>query len=133
MQINALNFHQNRRAFVIIPNVGIIWAEKGSSLSHIEILAAVGIPEDKRNIIIEKFPRGYFYNNTLVFYQGLEVKEGECWQLSKENIPYVRAVFSDIRKILPLNAETKVFLGVRRGKIGDVWEQLNQVPVNYFM
>lgn len=133
MRTNDFDFHLRRRAFVIIPNVGIIWAEKGSNLSHIEILAAVGIPEDKRKIIIEKFPRGYFYENTLVLYEGSEVKEGECWTLSKHNFPYVRAVFGDIRKVLPLNIETKVFLGVRRGKIGEVWEQLNQVPVNYFM
>lgn len=132
MEIEITEYHKKRRAFIIIPNVGVLWAEPGSVLTHREILSATGISVAKIEKIIQTFPRGYFLDNTLVLYQGDVLKAGGTWELQPNNFPVVKKVFADLERMLVLNIETKIFLGVKCGVLGTVWEQYNQVDINFF-
>lgn len=82
--------------------------------------------------MIANYPRGYFLNNKLVIYQLDDVAEGEYWELKPENYFYVRKYFPDLKRIFHLNAKTKFFLGVIRGKEGDIWPTINEVDVDFF-
>lgn len=132
MKDEVKQYHQRRRAFVIIPQVGIIVAQKGSIMSHEEILQSLGMPQEKVNEAIKNNPRGYFMDNTLVLYQGGDIKEGECWELKVENYKAVAENFADMKKLFNLNQDTLIYLGVRQGKLGEVWEKIHQVPITFF-
>ncbi|MCM1324517.1 MAG: hypothetical protein NC218_10370 [Acetobacter sp.] len=132
MDIEIANYHKKRRAFIILPKAGILWAEPGSILTHREILLTAGISTTKIEKIIKNCPRGYYLDNTLILYQGDVIKAGEKWELQPDNFPVVKKVFADLENILALNAETKIFLGVKCGILGTVWEQYNQVDINFF-
>ncbi len=125
-------YHQKRRAFIIVPQVGMIVAQKGSIMSHEEILQSLGISKEKIKNIIKDNPRGYFMDNTLVLYQGGNIKEGESWELKAENYKTVTENFVDMKKLFNLNQDTLIYLGVKQGKLGDVWEKIHQVPITFF-
>lgn len=126
------DYHQKRRIFIIFPNAGIFWAEQGTGENYTELMDRMSIPKYRQDYILAHYPRGYFYNNNLVIYEGLNVREGEAWQLSEKNYPHLGAVFPDMQKILPLTDKTKIFLGVKRGKIGEEWENFNQIDLDFF-
>ena len=125
-------YHSQRRAFVLVPNVGMILGEKGKPFSHREILTNCGFNPEQISFMLENYPRGYFLNNKLVLYQSDDVKEGDSWELKKENFPVVKKYYSDLKKIFNFNSETKVFLGVYRGKEGDIWPTINEVSLDFF-
>lgn len=129
----VINYHKQRRPFIIFPGIGIIFGQAGEPLAHIEILTRLGLSESQAKMIIEICPRGYFLNNNLVFYQGDHVEEGKCWELKEENYPLVKIFFNDLQKIFGLNENTKIFLGVKRGKIGDIWPTVNKVSPDFFI
>ena len=54
-----------------------------------------------------------FLDNRLVVYQGENVAEGESWTLKPENYKFVCSFYSDLCRIFKINAETRIFLGVR--------------------
>lgn len=132
MKDEVKQYHQRRRAFVIIPQVGIIVAQKGSIMSHEEILQSLGMPQEKVNEAIKNNPRGYFMDNTLVLYQGADIKENECWELKEENYKTVAEYFADIQKLFNINKDTQCYLGVKRGELGAIWERVHQVPITFF-
>lgn len=125
-------YHKRRRAFIILPKVGLILSEFGSILSHEEILAHAGISSVNIAKIIQNYPRGYYLDNVLTLYQGGKIKVGETWELHPKNFSAVQKVFPDLERILGLNAETKIYLGVKCGVLGAVWERYNQVDINFF-
>lgn len=132
MDIDISEYHKKRRAFVIFQNSGLLLAEPESILTHREILSAAGFSAIQINKIIQNYPRGYYLDNTLVLYQGEVVEVGGKWELHPDNFPVVKKFFTDLEHILKLNAETKIFLGVKCGVLGEVWEQYNQVDINFF-
>ncbi len=125
-------YHQRRRAFIIVPQVGIIIAQKGSIMSHVEILQSLGMSQERIMETIKNNPRGYFMDNTLVLYQGDNVKESSCWELKEENYKVVAKNFPDMQKLFSLNQDTQVYLGVKRGELGAIWERVHQVPITFF-
>ncbi len=125
-------YHQKRRAFIIIPQIGVVVAQKGSILSHREILQFLGISAERIKEIIKNNPRGYFMDNTLVLYQGEDIKEGENWELKAENYKTVKENFSDLQKLFNINQDTQIYLGVKPGALGAVWEKVNYVSVDFF-
>lgn len=133
MNEEVINYHKQRRPFVIIPDVGIIVAHSGQPFAHIELLTNCCIEANKAKEIIETCPRGYFLDNKLVMYQGENVAEGECWELKPENFVFVRSFYADLRRIFNFNAKTKVFLGVKRGKIGEIWPVIDEVNQDFFI
>lgn len=132
MQDKVKIYHQKRRAFIIVPEVGIILAQKGTIMSHTEILQSLGLPKERVIHIIQNNPRGYFMDNTLVIYQGDSIKEGECWELQQENYSVVAENFADMEHMFSINKDTQIYLGVKRGKLGEVWEKVHPVSVTFF-
>lgn len=125
-------YHQKRRPFIIIPETGLILGECGQPYSHNEILARLGLDEEQVKHVIENYPRGYFLDNKLVMYQQDNVAEGSCWELKPENYFYVRKYFPDLKQIFGINKKTKIFLGVLRGKEGEIWPTINEVLQDFF-
>ena len=127
-----INYHEQRRPFVIIPEIGIILGRAGKAFAHNELLQNCGFSEEKVHEIIQNCPRGYFLDNRLVIYQGENVAEGESWELKPENYKFVRSFYPDLCRIFDINAQTKIFLGVKRGRIGELWPVVNEVNLDFF-
>ncbi len=125
-------YHAKRRPFIIIPQVGIIIGELGQPYSHREILKHIGCSDEQISYILENYPRGYFLNNKLVIYQSDDIKPGESWQLKEENYIHVKKYFPDLQKLFQIDKNTQIFLGVRRGKEGEIWPTINGVSLDFF-
>ena len=97
-----IDYHERRRPFVIIPEIGIIFSRSGNAFAHNELLQNCGFSEERVHEIIENFPRGYFLDNRLVVYQGENVAEGESWTLRPENYKFVCSFYSDLCRIFKL-------------------------------
>ena len=128
----VINYHSQRRAFIIIPNAGITVGEKGAPFSHREILQNCGFNAEQVSFALENFPRGYFLNNKLVMYQSDDVKEGDSWRLLPENYDLVKRYYSDLQNLFQINEQTRIFFGVYRGKEGDIWPTIEEVPQSFF-
>ena len=126
------DYHSQRRPFIIIPDTGIILGELGQSYAHREILSKIGLTSQQISYILDNYPRGYYLNNKLVIYQSDNVNEGECWRLKPENYTYVRRYFEDLKNLFHLNNNSKIFLAILRGKEGDIWPTIDEVPINFF-
>lgn len=133
MSKDVEDYHKKRRPFVIIPQIGIIISHLENSFSHSELLQNCGFSAERIKEMIENYPRGYFLDNKLVIYQGDDVKEGECWTLKSENFHYVQDFWNDLCHIFDITPKTKVFLGVKRGKIGELWPVVNEVNIDFFV
>lgn len=125
-------YHEKRRAFIIIPEVGLILGESGQPFSHRDILTNLGLDKEQITHVLQNYPRGYFLDNKLVVYQSDDIKENESWELKPENYFYVRKYFQDLKNLFRITAKTKIFLGVRRGKEGDIWPTINEVKSSFF-
>ena len=125
-------YHAKRRPFIIIPQVGIIIGELGQPYSHREILKHIGCSQEQIFNILENCPRGYFLNNKLVIYQSDDIKEGESWLLKEENYVYIKKYYADLQKLFHFDEKTQIFLGVYRGKEGEIWPTVKEVSQNFF-
>lgn len=132
MNLAVEEYHRKRRAFIILPQVGIIIGEHGQPHSHREILKHIGCSAEQISHILENYPRGYFLNNKLVIYQSDDEKTVETWQLKPENYNLVKQYFGDLKKIFNLNSKSQIFLGVSRGKEGEIWPTINEVDEDFF-
>lgn len=126
------DFHNKRRAFVIIRDNVLITSEIGSVKSHKELLEDCFISSEKVSEIIETHPRGFYLNNEIRFYQGSSMEEGSCWRLEEKNYDIVRKVFPDLKKMFSLNKETKIFLGQRVLKGSEMWPGIAPVDLTFF-
>ncbi len=125
-------YHLKRRTFIIIPNLSLIIGDVENGQSHTELLQSMGLPENVVREIIENNPRGYFLDNKLVIYQSDNIKEGEAWALREENYPEVKRFYPELKRVFQINSNTKIFLGVLRGKPGVLWDVINEVDVTFF-
>ena len=125
-------YHEKRRAFIIIPEVGLILGESGQPFSHRDILSHLGLDNEQTSHVLQNYPRGYFLDNKLVIYQADDVKENETWELKPENYFYVRKYFQDLKNLFRITTKTKIFLGVKRGKEGEIWPTINEVKSDFF-
>ncbi|OPZ78797.1 MAG: hypothetical protein BWY78_00389 [Alphaproteobacteria bacterium ADurb.Bin438] len=114
--MNEELFHSLRRAFIIFPEIGIVLLQKEKTFSHKEILQNMGYDKENIKKMIKNYPRGYFKDNELVLYQD------DFNQLSKENLNIVKNVFEDFKNLFNLNENTKIYSGVIKGKIGEIWQ-----------
>lgn len=129
----ALNdYHAQRRAFIIIPEGGLIVGESGQPFSHRDILTNLGLDKEQITHVLQNYPRGYFLDNTLVIYQADDNVEQKSWELKPENYFYVRKYFQDLKNLFRMTAKTKIFLGVKCGKEGEVWPTINEVKSSFF-
>lgn len=129
MNINEKDFHNKRRPFIIFPETGLLVGELGTSLSHNDILISIGLDGVRINYIINNYSRGYFMNNDLVFYQGNNFTEGNILEIDNKNISTIKKYIYDFENIFKINEQTNIYLGIKVGKIGDVWPKINQISL----
>ena len=125
MNSGEKDFHTNRRAFIIMPDTGLVVAPRGFSGGHTELLIKLHYP--KIRYAMENFPRGYFMDGELCLYTGCDMTRGSVWEI--KNIDVVIKTIPDFRRTFAVGDETPVYLGVRVGKIGDVWEKIRRTTI----
>ena len=126
MPDSATDFHTNRRAFIMIWGAGLIVAPRGADISHEQMLQMIGIPSVDITRYLTMNPRGYFMNGELCLYQGCDMTPGTEWKLDEWGYKTVQKYLQDLRTLFYLQDDTPVYLGVRVGKIGDVWEKIRK-------
>ena len=127
MPNSATDFHTTRRAFIIMPNTGLTVAPANFSGGHTEFLMRLHYPHVR--YAMDNFPRGYYMNGELCFYQGHDMTPGTIWRISNENIGVIRANIPYFRRIFSVQDETLVYLGVRVGEVGDTWEKIHKTTI----
>lgn len=127
MPNSATDFHTTRRAFIIMPDVGLTVAPNGFSGGHMEMLINLHYPRIR--YAMDNFPRGYFMNGELCIYTGHDMTPGAVWEIRAEQMAKVIKTVPDFRRVFNAADETPVYLGVRVGKIGDVWEKIRKTNI----
>ena len=137
MAINEANFHKSRRAFIIImhhtslpQNPGLMVAPANSDISHEQMLNGLNFYSRELQDVLMKSPRGYYMNGELCVYQGVY---GPTWELTQSNYQIVQQYMPDLCALFNLNDNSNMYLGVRVGNIGDVWERINKTTIGKFM
>ena len=129
----AYNFHVKRIAFIMMPDGCLLTAPKNSELSHEQMLINLGMSVDDIQKLMIKIPRGYFMNSELCIYQGTDMTFGTIWCVHPENYNIVRSYLPKLRQEFLVDDNTNLYLGVRVGNIGDVWEKLYKTTIGAFM
>lgn len=127
MPNSATDFHTNRRAFIIMPDTGLTVAPNGFSGGHMEMLIKLHYPRIR--YAMDNFPRGYFMNGELCIYTGHDMTPGAVWEIRAEQMATVIKTVPNFRRVFDVTDETPVYLGVRVGKIGDVWEKIRKTNI----
>lgn len=112
--------HHLRHAFILFPGVGILLEKYGLGLGHKEMLMHLGFSGEQVSEILERVPRGYYMAGTLCFYQGKDFKP-----LTPENEEIARFFWPDLKQMLNLSDNVRVYSGMIVGKLGDHWAPMN--------
>ena len=115
-------FHKNRRAFIIMPDTGLVVAPAGFDGGHMEMLFRLHYPHIR--YAMDNFPRGYYMNNELCIYTGHDMTPGAIWEIKEKDMDVVKNAIPDFRRVFFVTDETPVYLGVRVGEIGQIWEKI---------
>ena len=121
--VAAKYFHSSRRAFIILKDSGILFAEENGQLSHLEILIKAGFTEKKAEKVLQVSPRGYYKDNNLVFYQG------DFLPLTDESVKLVRKYKDDFVRMFGINPDTKIFRGVKQNAVGTIWTPIHSMKL----
>lgn len=131
------DFHKSRRAFIIIMhhttlphNPGLMVAPKNTDISHEQMLNGVNFYGRELQDVLMKSPRGYCMDGELCVYQGFS---GPTWELTESNYKIVQQYMPDLCALFNLNKDSNLYLGVRVGRVGSVWERINQTTIGQFM
>ncbi|MBQ6736698.1 MAG: hypothetical protein IJQ90_04420 [Alphaproteobacteria bacterium] len=127
MNAGEKNFHTDRRAFIIMPDTGLTVAPVGFSGGHTELLVKLHYP--RLRYAMDNFPRGYFMNDELCIYTGHDMTPGAVWEIKEKDMYVVKNTIPDFRRVFSVNDETPVYLGVRVGEIGKVWEKIRRTTI----
>ena len=130
---SAHTFHTNRRAFIMMPNGDLLIAPESSELSHEQMLKNTGMNANELLKFLADVPRGYFMNRELCIYQGFDMTVGAIWKIKSENYDIVRAFIPRLCKEFSVDDNTNLYLGVRVGEIGAIWEKLYKTTIGAFM
>lgn len=137
MNTNEANFHESRRAFIIIMhhttlphNPGLMVAPKNTDISHEQMLNGVNFYGRELQDVLMKSPRGYCMDGELCVYQGFS---GPTWELTPSNYTIVQQYIPDLCALFNLKDNSNLYLGVRVGRVGDVWERINKTTIAEFM
>lgn len=143
MSTGETKFHESRRAFFIMrePKLNIIKGDfpilliedVGDSNSHIQMLQKYKLDQESINKHLVKSPRGYYMNGELCLYQGFNMIAGTLWQLEPQNYSMVQIYLPELCERFNLNDDSNMYLGVRVGRVGEVWEKINKTTVGNFM
>ena len=106
-------FHKKRIAFMIINNE-ILFLEN-SEMSHYEWYTSLNLnKEDFKNIV-----RGYIMNSRAVFYKDKFSYDDDVIKKAKEYGKIIKQKYK-IKKL-------RVSVGLKEGKIGDVWSSIRNI------
>ncbi|MBP5794609.1 MAG: hypothetical protein J6W41_01160 [Alphaproteobacteria bacterium] len=131
MSTSEAKFHESRRIFIINPDLGLVIAPSKTNISHVDMIYNMGF-NDKQyaNVVLNKIPRGYYMKGELCVYQGVYKP---TWELAQSNYQIVQQYIPDLRALFNLTDDSNMYLGVRVGKIGEVWERINKTTIGEFM
>ena len=110
-----------------MPDTGLTVAPNGFPGGHMEMLINLHYPRIR--YAMDNFPRGYFMNGELCIYTGHDMTPGAAWEIRAEQMATVIKTVPDFRRVFGVNDETPVYLGVRVGEIGDVWEKIRRTTI----
>ena len=131
MNTNAKQFHESRRIFIINPDLGLVIAPSKTNISHLDMIYNMGFYDKQyANVVLNKIPRGYYMKGELCVYQGVYKP---TWELAQSNYQIVQQYIPDLCALFNLKDNSNMFLGVRVGRIGSVWERINQTTIGEFM
>ncbi len=131
MDTNAKQFHESRRAFIINPDLGLVIAPSKTNISHVDMIYNMGFYDKQyANVVLNKIPRGYYMNGELCVYQGVYKP---TWELAQSNYQIVQQYMPDLCALFNLTDNSHLYLGVRVGRVGDVWERINKTTIAEFM
>ncbi len=131
MDTNAKQFHESRRIFIINPDLGLVIAPSKTNISHVDMVYNMGFYDKQyANVVLNKIPRGYYMKGELCVYQGVYKP---TWELAQSNYQIVQQYMPDLCALFNLKDNSNMFLGVRVGKIGEVWERINKTTIGEFM
>ena len=131
MATNAKQFLESRRAFIIMP-AGLLVAPTNTNLSHQDMFTKMGLSFAQTMHYLSDTPRGYYMTGELCLYQGALLNH-KTWELKQKNYKLVQQYMPDLRALFNLNDNSNMYLGVRVGNIGDVWERINKTTIGEFM
>lgn len=128
----ATDFHTKRRAFIIMPDVGLLVAPQQIDISHEQMLKNIGLNASDVIKFLSLNPRGYFMNGELCVYMGYDMTPGAKWELTAAGKKTMQTYIADLRAVFNMNDETPVYTGVIVGQIGAVWQKINQTKLKSF-
>lgn len=108
MKKEEQEFHKSRVAFMII-NSEIYFLEN-SDMSHKEWYLSLDYNIEK----FEDIVRGYYREGNIVFYKGDFIYDNYVVKIAKEYSSKVKEYVKDFK--------AKVYVGVVKGKIGEIWQ-----------
>ena len=130
MNTNEAKFHESRRAFIMMRDAGLLVAPTNTDISHIQMLKNMDLYERDLRYVLREMPRGYCMDGELCVYQGFS---GPTWELTKSNYQIVQQYMPDLKALFNLNDNSNMYLGVRVGEVGTVWERINRTTIAKFM
>ena len=130
MSTNEAKFHESRRAFIIMRDAGLLVAPTNTDISHTQMLKNMDLYERDLRYVLREMPRGYCMDGELCVYQGFS---GPTWELTKSNYQIVQQYIPDLKALFNLNDDSNMYLGVRVGEVGEVWERINKTTIANFM
>ncbi len=133
MVSRTYEFHNLRRAFIMMPDGNLLIAPKNSDLSHEQMLSNIGMACNEIPKFMVDVPRGYFMDGELCVYQGFDMTPGAIWCISIKGYNIVRNFIPKLRQEFAVTDNTNLYLGVRVGNVGTIWEKLYKTTVGTFM
>ena len=130
---SAYSFHTVRRAFIMMPGGTLLVAPENTDISHQQMFQNQGIASDEIQKSLMSIPRGYFMDGEICVYQGADMTPGAIWRLPVENYNILRGFIPKLCKEFSTDDDTNLYLGVRVGEIGTVWEKLYKTTIGSFM
>ena len=115
MNKQVKQYHESRRMFYIDKEGEIIFAPKGSCMSHSEWFESM-----EQNIDMNEIVRGTIQSNGVFFYIG-------DFESSKEVESTARRYYRRILKEFLLSDKTKIYAGVTKSKPGLPWKGKNRI------
>jgi hypothetical protein len=132
MATNAKQFHESRRAFIIMRDAGLLVAPTNTNLSLQDMFTKMGLSFAQTMHYLSDTPRGYYMTGELCLYQGALLNQ-KTWELKQKNYKLVQQYMPDLRALFNLNNDSNMYLGVRVGRVGDVWKRINKTTIGEFM
>jgi hypothetical protein len=117
----------------MMPGGTLLIAPTNTDISHQQMFQDQGIASDDITKFLMTVPRGYFMDGEICVYQGADMTPGAIWRLPVENYNIVRTFMPQLQCNFEIDDSTNLYLGVRVGEIGTVWQKLYKTTIGAFM